>query len=314
MRNRPENMQEMLQALLLQHQQNEKWSTAALYRAVLKCLNRFTLGQALPYDDVTKEWLKTFESHLRASGCKWNTVSTYLRIIRTALNRAIEQGYAIFQPYLFNKVYMGVKADRGNVLDPREMQKLIKISKEGSVLLTPVELMMLQRFVLLFYLRGMPYVDFAFTKKTELENKQLIYRRRKTGSYMEVEIEKPAAELIRKLCCDDPASPYLFPVIHHPDGSEEAFLEYQNAIRYFNKQLSIVSRKLKLNHKLSSYTARHTWATMAFYCEISPGIISQAMGHSSVKITETYLKPFQLRVIHQANRQVINYILGKRRQ
>ncbi|MBQ9674555.1 MAG: site-specific integrase [Bacteroidaceae bacterium] len=311
MEKRPKNMQEMLKALLIQHQQNEKWSTASLYSSVLKCLNRFTNEQALPYSGITKEWLKAFESSLRASGCKWNTVSTYLRIIRTALNRAIEYGDANYQPYLFNKVYMGVKADKCNVLDPCEMRELIRISMEGSDLLTPTELMMLQRFVLLFYLRGMPFVDFAFIKKTELKDMLLTYRRRKTGSYIVVEIEKPAARLLHKLRCMDSDSPYLFPIIHHPDGSEEAFIEYQNAIRCFNKHLSAISSKLGLSQKLSSYTARHTWATMAFYCEISPGIISQALGHSSIKITETYLKPFQLKVIHQANRQVIDYILSK---
>ena len=41
-----------------------------------------------------------------------------------------------------------------------------------------------------------------------------------------------------------------------------------------------------------TYTARHTWATTAYYCEIHPGIISEAMGHSSITVTETYLKPF----------------------
>ena len=57
-----------------------------------------------------------------------------------------------------------------------------------------------------------------------------------------------------------------------------------------------------------TYTARHTWATMAYYCEIHPGIISEAMGHSSIKVTETYLKPFQNEKIDNANSQVISYV------
>ena len=54
--------------------------------------------------------------------------------------------------------------------------------------------------------------------------------------------------------------------------------------------------------------ARHTWATTAYYCEIHPGIISEAMGHSSITVTETYLKPFRSKKIDEANRQVLDFV------
>ncbi|RHK11773.1 integrase [Bacteroides caccae] len=57
-----------------------------------------------------------------------------------------------------------------------------------------------------------------------------------------------------------------------------------------------------------TYTARHTWATTAYYCEIHPGIISEAMGHSSITVTETYLKPFRSKKIDEANKQVLDFI------
>ena len=54
------------------------------------------------------------------------------------------------------------------------------------------------------------------------------------------------------------------------------------------------------------YISRHTWATMAYYCEIHPGVISEAMGHSSITVTETYLKPFKNKKIDEANVTVIS--------
>ena len=57
-----------------------------------------------------------------------------------------------------------------------------------------------------------------------------------------------------------------------------------------------------------TYAARHTWATTAYYCEIHPGIISEAMGHSSITVTETYLKPFRSKKIDEANKQVLDFI------
>ena len=76
----------------------------------------------------------------------------------------------------------------------------------------------------------------------------------------------------------------------------------------FNYRLSRLKKYMKTAAHLSSYTIRHTWATMAYYCEIHPGIISEAMGHSSIKVTETYLKPFQNEKIDNANSQVISYV------
>ena len=106
----------------------------------------------------------------------------------------------------------------------------------------------------------------------------------------------------------DPASPYLFSLISSKEGTEEAYKEYQLALRNFNYQLMILKQVLGLTTDLSSYTARHTWATMAYYCEVHPGVISEAMGHSSIKVTETYLKPFQNQRIDQANQEVISFV------
>ncbi|WP_212127332.1 tyrosine-type recombinase/integrase, partial [Bacteroides pyogenes] len=76
----------------------------------------------------------------------------------------------------------------------------------------------------------------------------------------------------------------------------------------FNYRLALLGKRLGLADRLSSYTARHTWATTAYYCEIHPGIISEAMGHSSITVTETYLKPFRNKKIDEANRKVVDFV------
>lgn len=103
-----------------------------------------------------------------------------------------------------------------------------------------------------------------------------------------------------------PASPYLFSLITSGEGTEAAYKEYQLALRNFNYQLMILKQVLGLTSEVSSYTARHTWATMAYYCEVHPGVISEAMGHSSITVTETYLKPFKNKKIDEANVMVFS--------
>lgn len=107
-----------------------------------------------------------------------------------------------------------------------------------------------------------------------------------------------------------------FPILTGGENTEATYREYQIALRNFNYQLLLLKQVLALTSDLSSYTARHTWATMAYYCEIHPGIISEAMGHSSIIVTETYLKPFKNKKIDEANVTILsslkrNYICGK---
>jgi len=136
----------------------------------------------------------------------------------------------------------------------------------------------------------------------------LSYRRRKTGRTLRVLLSPEALQLVHMVSNKDENSPYLFPILRSKDGTEAAYKEYQSALRRFNYQLSALKTHLNMSSHLSSYSARHTWATMAYYCEIHPGIISEAMGHSSINVTETYLKPFNDKKIDEANEKVISFV------
>ena len=162
-------------------------------------------------------------------------------------------------------------------------------------------------FVLMFMLRGIPFVDLAYLHKRDLQGNTLSYRRRKTGRALTVSLTPEAMQMIRMVASRDQDSPYLFPILQSEEGTEAAYREYQSALRGFNQRLNILRRCLGMKSSLSTYAARHTWATMAYHCEIHPGIISEAMGHSSITVTETYLKPFSNRKIDEANQKVISF-------
>ena len=160
----------------------------------------------------------------------------------------------------------------------------------------------------MFSLRGMPFVDLVYLRKSDLRDNVITYRRRKTGRPLSVTLTSEAMVLMKKYMNRDSSSPYLFPFLESREGTKEAYREYQLALRSFNQQLMLLGELLGLGDKLSSYTARHTWATTAYYCEIHPGIISEAMGHSSITVTETYLKPFRSKKIDEANKQVLDFV------
>ncbi len=286
------------------------YGTAHIYRSSMSAVITFNEGTNLPFRKVTPEFLKSFEAHLRGRNCSWNTVSTYMRTLRAVYNRAVDRRIAPYVPHHFRYVYTGTRADRKRALEKEDMERLMnelprkQHSENGE----------LQRarglFFLMFLLRGIPFVDLAYLKKHDIDGNVITYRRRKTGRLLTVTLLPEAMKLVKQYANTDSASPYLFSLITSKEGTEAAYKEYQLALRSFNYQLTVLKQVLGLTTDLSSYTARHTWATMAYYCEVHPGIISEAMGHSSITVTETYLKPFKNKKIDEANVAVVTS-LGK---
>lgn len=284
------------------------YGTAHIYRSTLNAVQIFSGDRKLSFRQITPKWLKSFEIHLRSRGCSWNTVSTYLRVMRAVYNRAIDLGKADYVPRLFRSVYTGTRTDKKRALDKEDMQKVFKHSLVKSAEVSP-ELRQSQNwFKLMFLLRGLPFVDLAYLRKDDLRGNVIIYRRRKTGRSLSVTLTPEARKLLQKYINHDKDSPYLLPILTNAEGTEAAYREYQLALRSFNRNLTLLSQFLGLENSLSSYTARHTWATTAYHCEIHPGIISEAMGHSSIAVTETYLKPFRSKKIDEANKIVVNFV------
>ena len=288
-------------------QMGGNFGTAHVYRSSLNAIIAYCGGEDLTFNEITPEWLKGFEIHLRKRKCSWNTVSTYMRILRAVYNRAVDNNEAKYIPRLFRYVYTGTRAEHQRALETGDVEKIFA----GLILLSGVN-PAIQRarhfFILMFLMRGMPFVDLAYLRKSDLHGNVITYRRRKTGRPLSVTLTNEAMRIVRMYMNQDVHSPYLFSFLRSPEGTMEAYREYQLALRSFNRQLLILGEFLGIPNRLSSYTARHTWATTAYYCEVHPGIISQAMGHSSITVTETYLKPFQNKKIDEANKLIIDFI------
>lgn len=299
---------EMLAATVQELRSNGQWGTAHIYKSAGNSFARFA-GNETTFNDLTPELLKHYETYLRGQNRSWNTVSTYMKVIKAVYNKAVDAGEAQYIPRLFRHVHTSVRTERKKALGCADAHMLLGQGEHTPSAPLPRDLERAKATMrLMFLLRGIPFVDLAYMRKSDIQGDTLQYRRRKTGKHLNVTLQPEALRLIEMLSSPNDRSPYLFPFLQSPEGSEAAYHEYQCALRHFNRQLSTLSQQSGCSVTLSSYTARHTWATMAYYCEIHPGIISEAMGHSSIAVTETYLKPFRDEKIDHANRQVISYI------
>ena len=280
----------MFSSVIGELREGGRWGTAHIYQSAVNAFSAFTKWQPMPMRRLSPTVLKRFENFLRQRNCSWNTVSTYIKTVRSVYHRAVDRKYIRYVPRLFEHVYTGTRADRKKALEASDISSLVRETERSLQRGTLPNTQQRTRifFVLMFMLRGIPFVDLAYLHKRDLQGNVLSYRRRKTGRALTVSLTPEAMQMVRMVANRNPDSPYLFPILQSEEGTEAAYREYQSA--------------------LSTYAARHTWATMAYHCEIHPGIISEAMGHSSITVTETYLKPFSNRKIDEANQRVISFV------
>lgn len=297
-------------AIIAQLKRDKKYPAARIYRSTLNSFQEFSGGEEaeMPVDEVfTPGRLKEYETWLRKKGLEWNTVSTYMRTLRAVYNRICPPWSEGYNPTLFDNVYTKVESNVKRAITSEQLQALYYA--DLSALPHNMQCT-LAYFLLMFLLRGMPFIDLAHLRKQDLKGNSIIYRRHKTGRQMTVTIPRKARKLFEKFRNKNPDSTYLFPILtDDATTEEEMYAMYRKALRRFNKQLEVLAKLLLTDAKLSSYTARHSWATVAYHMEVAPGIISQALGHSSVRVTETYLKPFDYGKVDAVNEELIAEVL-----
>lgn len=297
-----ESLTGYMAAVVLQLEREERPGTAHVYRSTLRSILSFTGGAPLAFGALTPLCLQAYQNYLLGRGLHWNTVSTYMRMLRAVYFRAVDAGLAPFRARLFKGVYTGTRVTVKRAVGERLLRRLDVLRTSAGGRLEKSRML----FLLLFMLRGIPFVDIAYLRKCDLRGDVLHYRRRKTGVWLSVKVEPRAMRLVERLKSTDGRSPYLFPFIDKEGVA--AYRQYQNALRRFNADLKRLGQQVGVGSSLSSYCARHSWATIANYCNYQPELICNAMGHSSVKVTETYFKPHTDERIGRMNREILSHV------
>ena len=288
----------------LKHEQ--KYAAAHGYLCALHSFQDFVGGRGvpLPMNEVFRpERLKAYEEWLmqkKARPLKPNSVTCYMSSLRAVYNRWMPAGTPGHDAKMFADVHTRVVSQTKRALQGWQMEKVLA----GSPFIAGQTA--LDYFRLMFLCRGMPFIDLAHLRKRDLQGRYLVYLRHKTKRPMRVELCPEALRLLREYGKKSPDSPYLLPILDaDTPGGWGLYKDYQDALRHFNRELAPAVELLLPGIRVSSYTARHTWATLAYHMGLPLGVISQSLGHSSIRVTETYLKPFENERLDKANKQLI---------
>lgn len=273
-----------------------KLRTSETYQTTLKSFMKFRKNKDLLLDEVTSEMIQTYEAYLQNRGISRNSSSFYMRILRAVYNQAVEKDLTS-QKFPFKHVYTGIDKTVKRAISIKYIRQI----KNLDLSMKPTLDFARDMFLFSFYTRGMAFVDMAYLKKKDLTNSMLTYRRHKTGQLMLIKWEKCMQEILDKY--DTTGTPYLLPIIRVMNKDERK--QYENALRMVNNKLKEIAKTICLPIPLSTYVARHSWASIAKSKNIPLSIISEGMGHDSETTTQIYLSSLDSSAIDRANSLII---------
>ena len=151
----------------------------------------------------------------------------------------------------------------------------------------------------------MNFRDMANLRWKQVIKDCVIYTRLKTGKMMQFKLLAPALEILEKYkrSSNGEKDGFAFPILNKSEHTtpQQISNRINRVLRGVNASLKELAQAAKVPVHLTTYVARHTYATVLKQSGISTGVISEALGHKGEKITQTYLKSFGSEVIDEAN-------------
>lgn len=276
-----------------------KGRSAEHYATALNSLIRFNGSVEIPFDDFTGGLMQKYENSLKEQGLCPNSISYYMRKLRSIYNLAVEQGLTV-QRNPFRHVYTGIaKTDKRAVT-----LTIIKRMRELDLSGDPLSELARDIFLFSFCTRGMAIIDIAFLRKSNIKNGMLIYRRQKTGQQLTVRWEVRMQEIVTRHGVGD--SEFLFPLIH--SGKTDYRRQFLNAYSKLIRRLKKIGEMLGLAEPLTFHRSRHAWASIARDINVPLSVISEGMGHESEKTTRIYLASLDTSLVDKANSDIMGLL------
>lgn len=285
--------------------ESKKESTKRIYMETYKRLKEYAGAklQELAFEDITKEWMTKFDTYMTKQSPSKNARNIHLRNIRAVFNEAIDDEVTTFYPFRRFSIR--------NVATPK---RNLKIDELNTLFNYPCEKhaqQYLDMFKLMFMLLGINTIDLCNLKK--IVNGRIEFYRAKTNRLYSIKVEPEALEIIEKYRGNN----YLLNIL-------DRYKDYKDYTKRLNRALKKIGPVERVGRggkkvykalfpEISTYWARHSWATIAASLDIPKETISHALGHGNNTVTDIYID-FDQEKVDAANRKVLGANSEKRAQ
>lgn len=306
--------------------EDKRFGTAHIYEYAAFSFLKFLNGADVGMNQINALLMKDYERHLISEDKTMNTVSCYMRSLRAAYKLAIREEIFVVKKgneNPFSEVFTGNEKTKKRAITSESISKLIEVElpenkegKEGKEVEEVKEEMSMnslsssrEAFLFSFYTQGMSFADMVNLKKENIKDSLIQYRRKKTNQLITIELEDCMKKIIDRYASPD--SEFIFPVLRGYKGIKESEAHWRwkqtgNALAAFNRNLQKLAVLAGISEHLTSYCARHSWATIASQENIPLATISRCLGHESEKTTRIYISQTDYSDVGRANRQILS--------
>jgi integrase/recombinase XerD len=297
--------------------------TSEKYSVMLRKLKKFRNDKPLPIDELTTSFLNDFQLYLQKDGKHINYIHINLKALRTIIQKEAIKEDKILSPEKNPFIYFDmpkVLPTKKERLDIKEIQKLEGLDLEETDFLFHVR----NAFLFSLYNAGIRIGDLMQLKWCNIKEGRLEYSMGKTDKLRNTKLLPQA---IRILAYYQPSkkkeSDYIFPFLDNnadyskiigPEDFQKAsseliasmFKRIEVRIAQCNAGLKLIAMKAGIKKRLTNHISRHSFAEIARKKGISIYDISGLLGHSSIKITQGYLKSLDNDSMDKAMAEVFN--------
>lgn len=284
----------------------KRLGTAATVRDIRRVLVRYeTAEERLPekllFTDLTPGYLDDFRSTMAERGLAETSMAVYFRTLRLVFNQAIKRGLVLDKNYPFRdfKISQFDLRTRKRAISREEIGRIAAVQPETTRLRLARDL-----FVFSYYGAGINFVDMCYLTWTDVHNGRLRYERKKTGHLFNFKLSETASVILdyyRPLTGGSPDA-YVFPILDRkrhllPNTIDNRIHKILGQV---NPDLKVLATMAGVDAVLTTYVARHSFATALKHSGVATAVISEAMGHQTEGITQTYLASFENELIDAA--------------
>jgi integrase len=279
----------------------ERIGTADSYTWALTSIKNFIATKRrkkLGFADVTPELLEEYEKWMLDKGNSVTTIGIYLRSLRTIINNAIADGYLDKDSYPFGKRKYQIPSGKNT-------KKALKMVNIGSIINFKTTSRFQERardlWVFSYLCNGANIKDIAKLKYNNIDGGQINFVRSKTEKSTKQDLKSISAfilpetlRIIEKWGSKDKSpETYIFGIIDKDDNPEKVHAKVKQTYRRINEHMKKIGTDLGIDIKLTTYSARHSFATVLKRSGASTEFISESLGHKDLKTTENYLDSFE---------------------
>lgn len=299
-RNITDNVYLALDAQINQLKSEGRISTSDSFKNTKNSLQQFS--KKLTFAEITPSFLKKYEAWMLKQGKSITTVGIYLRSLRVIFN----------QQNIDNSLYpFGEGKGKYSIPTGKNIKKALTIEEISRIYnyeapANSMKAMAKDYWLFLYLSNGMNVKDFCLLKWKNIEGNTLTYHRAKTkrskreSQSITVSLKPESLEIIRKWGVPS-LSPeaFIFPHLQPGITPERERAIYQQLTKIINKYMKEIAKETGIEKEVTTYFARHSFATVLKRSGASVEMISELLGHSSVNVTQSYLGSFEREQIEE---------------